>query len=94
MARFLVSYDLNDPPKSPDYHPLIKRIKEWGGQKVLYSDWLIRRDNTSTSQIYNDLKVHVDANDSLLVVALTGEATWGQGTLKLDDPEVQRLLAA
>jgi hypothetical protein len=95
MATYLVSYDLNDPPKNPDYHPLIKRIRDdWHGEKVLYSEWIVRTQTTKAAELRDDLRRYLDSNDGLLVVGLTGEAAWTGGTLKVTDSQLQQLLAA
>jgi hypothetical protein len=95
MPTYLVSYDLNNPPKNPDYHPLIKRIRDdWRGQKVLYSEWIVRTQTTKAQELREDLVRYIDSNDGLLVVGLTGEAAWTGGTLKITDSGLKDLLTA
>jgi hypothetical protein len=94
MKTYLVSYDLNNPPQNPNYHPLIKRIREyWGGEKILFSEWLVRTDSTA-ADICDDLRRFIDSNDGLIVLGLTGEAAWTGNTLKISDAEVKQLLEA
>lgn len=96
MKTYLVSYDLDKPGQ--DYSDLIAAIRRLGGiqtgsqvSKVLYSEWLVKTDLTS-SQIYDALAPYIDSNDMLLVVGLTGEATWNR--LMTDNDTVKQILAA
>jgi len=74
MKTYLVGYDLNTPGQ--DYTDLINAIKAFGTWwHHLDSTWLIKTDWTSV-QIRDDLKQHMDTNDELLVVRLSGEAAW------------------
>ena len=96
MAVYLVSYDLDKPGQ--DYSDLITAIKALGGKqigtrvsKVLYSEWIVKT-NLSASQIYDALAPHIDSNDMLLIVGLTGEAAWNR--LMSSDDTVKQILAA
>lgn len=71
--RFVVSYDLRKPGQN--YEPLWKRLAEWKAVRVLESVWIIRWDSTA-EKIRDDLGKYIDANDGLLVAALTGESAW------------------
>jgi hypothetical protein len=94
MKKYLVSYDLNNPPKQPDYHPLIARIRDyWDGEKVLYSEWFVRTGANAVT-IRDDLARFVDSNDGLIVLGLTGEAAWTGGSLRMTDSAVVQALAA
>jgi hypothetical protein len=93
MKTFLVSYDLDKPPQKADYHPLIARIKEWGGERILYSEWLVRA-NTTAAALRDDLKRFIDSSDGLVVLALTGEAAWSGGGVQLPNQSIKDLLAA
>lgn len=73
MAAFIVSYDLRKQGR--DYQTLYDRLKQWKAVSILESVWLIRWDATS-SQIRDDLKKYIDANDALFVAKLTGQAAW------------------
>ena len=73
MKPYLISYDLIAPHK--EYPPLLDALKKMGAAKVLLSEWLVRSD-LSAKDIRDMLKKTIDANDKLLVVALTGEAAW------------------
>ncbi len=87
--RYLISYDLNKQGQA--YPALTKQLTELGAVKVLFSEWLLVA-SSSTSDIYTAIKTTMDDNDSLLVVALTGEATWTSGKLKSTDDTVKRIL--
>jgi hypothetical protein len=82
MACYLVSYDLDKPPQNPDYHPVVKRIKECGGERLLYSEWLVNADNTTSVKLRDDLMQFVDSSDGLIVLKLTGDGAWiGNGMM-------------
>jgi hypothetical protein len=75
MATYLIGYDLNKPSK--DYSDLIEAIKvlsdTWWHH--LDSTWLIKHEGTAVT-IRDALKSHLDSNDELLVVKLSGEGAW------------------
>lgn len=75
MATYLVGYDLNKSDK--DYPELIEAIKglsdTWWHH--LDSTWIIKHAGTAAS-IRDALKPHIDSNDELLVVKLSGEGAW------------------
>jgi cobalamin biosynthesis Co2+ chelatase CbiK len=73
MAK-IVSYDLCAPGR--DYTSLISEIKKYPTWcKVTESCWCISSNDDCTT-IVNNLKQHIDANDKLIVFALTGAASW------------------
>ncbi len=72
MRTFLVSYDLGVPETAEDYKKLIACIKSLGAwAKPLYSVWFVKSDKT-TSQIRDQIKKETDANDSLMVLDVSG----------------------
>jgi len=74
MASYLIGYDLNKTGQ--DYAALIDTIKGLGSWwHCLDSTWIIKHDGSSTV-IRDTLKPHIDSNDELLVVKLTGEGAW------------------
>ncbi len=74
MKTYLVGYDLNKPGQNYDnLFTAIKAIGAWWHH--LDSTWVIKTDWTA-EQIRNDLRRHIDANDELLVVRLSGEGAW------------------
>jgi hypothetical protein len=76
MAKksYLIGYDLNKPAQDyPDLIAAIKKIGLWWHS--LDSTWIVKSDLTA-AQICRRLGVYIDPDDELLVVALTGEATW------------------
>jgi len=66
--RYLISYDLIVPGKN--YQPLWNALAELGAKKVLLSQYIVRRNNTSAVGLRDHLVQFVDANDRLLVVCL------------------------
>jgi hypothetical protein len=76
LQSFLVGYDLNRPHK--DYPNLIDAIKALSGGTWwhhLDSTWIFKSELTA-EQLRDVLVQHIDANDELLVVGLTGEGAW------------------
>ncbi|MBZ5573290.1 MAG: SinR family protein [Acidobacteriia bacterium] len=73
MALYLISYDLDKPGQ--DYPDLIARLKEFGAQRVLYSEWFLIHSATPV-QLRDDLMRFMDANDRILVVELKNYAAW------------------
>ncbi|SEL63912.1 hypothetical protein SAMN04488505_102737 [Chitinophaga rupis] len=74
MKTYLIGYDLNKPHQ--DYPELINKIKQFKTWwHYLDSTWIVKSDLTA-AQIREYLKPHIDSNDELLVVSLTGEGAW------------------
>lgn len=75
MATYLIGYDLNRTGQ--DYKDLIDSIKTnfdtWWHH--LDSTWIVITTINSV-QIRDLLTPHIDSNDELLVVRLTGEGAW------------------
>lgn len=72
MNSILISYDLRKPGK--DYQQVydcIKRMGHWA--KPLESLWIVKTSK-NTTQVCDELRQHVDANDKLLVINVTGDA--------------------
>ncbi|MFD5545775.1 CRISPR-associated protein Cas2 [Streptomyces goshikiensis] len=70
----LIGYDLNSPGQ--DYDSLFEAIKELGTWwHHLDSTWVVKTTKT-TVEVRDTLKGHIDSNDELLVVALTGKGAW------------------
>jgi hypothetical protein len=89
MATYLISYDLDKPGQ--DYTDLINAIKQGGGRRGLYSEWFIAT-NSSARQIYDGLSPFIDRNDRLIVLKVSGEATWSN--LMIPDEAVRKFLTA
>jgi hypothetical protein len=80
MRSYLISYDLKQPVR--DYPRISKAIMAYGYYcKVLESTWIIRTQQTA-AQVRDNLQRHVDANDRIAVVGLTGE--WASYNLPAD----------
>lgn len=74
MACYIISYDLRAPGR--DYEKVYEKIKSFGKwAKITESTWAVVSAKTA-SQIRDDLKVIVDANDRLFVVKSGVEAAW------------------
>jgi len=71
MNTLLVGYDLNKP--SQNYEGLIDALKSYGTWwHHLDSTWLVRTTKTP-SQLRDELKELIDANDELLVMNVSGD---------------------
>lgn len=74
MASVLITYDLITPGKKySELHNAIKALGSWW--HCVESTWIIKSD-LSVVQIRDALKKHVDANDKLLVLGLSGVGAW------------------
>jgi hypothetical protein len=74
MAAFMISYDLNQ--LGQNYSNLFEAIKALGTWwHCLDSTWIVK-SNLTASGIRDILQRHIDSNDKLIVVRLTGEAAW------------------
>ncbi|HEV8634127.1 MAG TPA: SinR family protein [Chloroflexota bacterium] len=72
MRTILVTYDLNRPGQ--EYGELIRHLKAYPSWwKHLYSTWLLRTPLTA-EQVRDAVRQHLDVNDKLLVVDVTGAA--------------------
>jgi CRISPR/Cas system-associated endoribonuclease Cas2 len=80
MTIHVVTYDLRK--SGQNYHGIIERIKAYGiWCHVQGSVWLIKSSQTC-EQIRNNLDQALDANDSIFVAKLSGEAAWRGLNLK------------
>ena len=71
MNTFLISYDLGLPETYDDYKILIQYIKSYPTwAKSLQSVWLIKTNKT-ISQVRDEIKDRIDANDKVLVIDVT-----------------------
>lgn len=74
MSTYAITYDLNRPGQN--YDDLFEAIKATGNWwHCLDSTWLVK-SALSAAQIRDSLNTKLDANDKLLVVALSGEGAW------------------
>jgi len=75
MNSYMIGYDLNKPEQN--YTNLITTIKEsfdnWW--HYLDSTWIVNT-TLNTLEIRDLLQPHVDGDDELLVVKLSGEGAW------------------
>jgi hypothetical protein len=75
MNTYLIGYDLRKPGQ--DYSALFDAIKGLTGTwwHHLDSTWVIRHPGSAVD-IRDALTPHLDSNDELLVVQLSGEGAW------------------
>lgn len=84
MNTYLISYDLRQPGR--DYSSLHEHIKSYGQwAKPLESVWLIK-SSRSVEQVRNAAQQHMDSNDRILVIDVTGRAAaWSNLPSKVSD---------
>ena len=66
--RYIISYDLVAPGRN--YQPLWDELARIGAQRVLQSQWVVRRVETTASGLRVHFKKFIDSNDRLLVTCL------------------------
>lgn len=71
-ASHMISYDLI---KRKNYPELIAALEAYPYWHCLGSTWIIKTDE-SCKAVRDSLLAHIDEDDKLLVVKLTGEAAW------------------
>lgn len=82
MALYLISYDLLNKATFGEYEDLIAEIKRLGGVKSLYSEWAVRR--TETSLVLRDhLQKFIHASDRVLVSEIS-TTNWASSHLLCD----------
>lgn len=75
MSTYLITYDLSQPGR--DYSGLYEAIKGVGSTwwHCLESNWIVKT-NSNAVAIRDTILPHIDSNDKLLVVKLSGEGAW------------------
>lgn len=75
MPSYLIGYDLREPGK--DYEKLFEAIKSVASNwwHCLDSTWIIKHAGPAKA-IRDALTSHIDQNDLLIVVNLSGEGAW------------------
>ena len=71
--RYIISYDLLAPGKN--YQTLYDELAALGGCRVLLSQWIMRRTQTSAADLRDHIRKFIDANDRLFVTCLDN-ADW------------------
>ena len=66
--RYVISYDLLAPGR--DYTTLTNELRELRAQRILLSQWVVRRINTDAANLRDYLRRFIDSNDRILVTCL------------------------
>ena len=66
--RYMICYDLKRPEKN--YPTLYKELRKVSAHRVLRSQWVFRRTNTSASKLRDHFRRFLDADDRLLITSL------------------------
>lgn len=83
--RYVISYDLLRPGR--DYERLWAALRGLGAQRILQSQWVVRRNGTTAGAIRDNLQALIDANDRLLVTCLDSE-NWVSWNLMVNPNDV------
>jgi endonuclease/exonuclease/phosphatase (EEP) superfamily protein YafD len=76
VSLYLVSYDLLNHATFGQYEELIAEIQRLGGQRVLLSEWVMRRTDTP-SALRDHLRTFMHTADRILVSEITTNwASW------------------
>ena len=76
MKSYLITYDLIKPGQNyNELYEAIKKLCSGSAWHCLDSVWIVKT-NLTAAQICDILKLHIDSNDKLLVVGLSGEGAW------------------
>ena len=70
---YIISYDLQKPRK--DYPKLWDALKAIGADRVLESQWAVRKDGTDPSDLRDHFKQFIDSDDRLLITRVDDWAT-------------------
>ena len=81
--RYVITYDLHAPETSNDYKRLIDELKRLGAQKLQYSQWIVRRYDTTCAGLRDYIWQFMDANDRLMVQSLDS-SDWAGMRLLVD----------
>jgi hypothetical protein len=81
MPLYLISYDLLNHATFGQYETLIAELHRLGAQRVLLSEWVVRRDETSVV-LRDHLRQYIHAADRLLVSEIT--VNWAGWNLLID----------
>lgn len=73
MAIYLISYDLNNYDQS--YADVARILTNMGAVKCLFSQWLVRSDQTAL-EVANRVEAALDQDDRILVVPLRGQSAY------------------
>lgn len=69
MAVYLISYDLLNKATFGEYEELIGELERLGARKVLFSEWMLRSNNTAM-EITNHLRKFIHGYDRIMVIAV------------------------
>ena len=75
---YLISYDLTLPDR--DYKTLHRELRKMGAKPVLKSQWAVKLNNTTTTNLRDLLSDFLDDNDVLLVTLFTSWASFNLST--------------
>ena len=80
FMRYVISYDLRKPDR--DYQSLYEALESIGAERVLQSQWGVRRNNTKAAKLRDHFWQFMDRNDGILVTAIDGKDWGARGLIK------------
>lgn len=92
MALYLVSYDIKDT--NQDYESLWKFLRESGAKRILYSEWAVPWDASSSAiNLANKISGHILKDDTFYVTELfDSDKTESWRGLKISDDAFREML--
>ena len=73
--KYMISYDLVAPGK--DYQTLYDELENLNAKRVLKSQWVLNRFNTTPTGLRDHFRGFIDSNDRLLIVEINGDGWSG-----------------
>lgn len=81
--KYMISYDLKKPGQN--YELLYDELKDvFKAKRVLESQWVFERNNTSAIKLREHFRKFIDTNDRLLVIAI-GSSYWASWNIMVND---------
>ena len=78
--RYVISYDLRP---GQHYEPLWEALRGLGAQRLLQSQWIVRRNNTNAAGLRDFVGQYIDGNDRLFVTCLDSN-DWAGRNIMVD----------
>lgn len=66
MERYMISYDLREPPTEANYGDLIKTLENDGAKRILRTQWAIWSE-LPAAELFSRYRSHIQDNDRLLI---------------------------
>ena len=84
MALNLISYDIAEKDRG-EYSSLWDFLERLGAAKILYSEYIVQADTRQARSLAEKISPLIRRGDRLLVIEVTKDAGWLQGSLMVTD---------